>query len=561
MVCRAHILDISQALVLSKLPIAKDAAFDSHASEHDARCHPETRIALRQEIIRWAEDPQGECIFWLNGMAGTGKSTISRTIAQSFAEKGDLGASFFFKRGERDRGSAARLFTTIAADLVSTEPALAPYVRAAIDANPAVTSKALKEQFKKLILQPLEKLEGVPDKRIVLVIDALDECERDDDIRAVIYLLSQAKALMSVRLRAFLTSRPELPIRLGFNAVKGKYQDMVLHEMPKPVIEHDITAYLKDELAKIRNEYNSSVADDRRLLYDWPGQRTTKTLVDMAIPLFIFAATVCRFIQERRCGGPDQQLAKILRYQTRSQQSQLDATYLPILEQQVVGLTNSEKQDVMNNFRTVVGSIVLLAEPLPASLLAALIGVPKDVVDARLDYLHSVLSIPSNSNSPLRLFHLSFRDFLVDPDKRDTNPFWVDEKATHDRIATRCLELLSGSGHLRKDICNLSMSGVARQDVDLAVIESSLPVDVRYACLYWVHHMEQSGAPMTDSHLAYHFLQHHLLHWLEALALLGKISDSITMINSLQALSSVSRTDAISNIANVLYSPVLAIVS
>ena len=120
-------------------------------------------------------------------MAGTGKSTISRTIAQSFAEKGDLGASFFFKRGERDRGSAARLFTTIAADLVSTEPALAAYVRAAIDANPAVTSKALKEQFEKLILQPLGKLEGVSNKRIVLVID-----ERDDDIRAIIYLLSRA---------------------------------------------------------------------------------------------------------------------------------------------------------------------------------------------------------------------------------------------------------------------------------------------------------------------------------------------------------------------------------
>jgi len=548
MVYRAHILNISQKLVLSKLPIAKEAAFDSHADEHDARCHPETRVALRQEIITWAEDPQRECIFWLNGMAGTGKSTISRTIAQSFAEKGDLGASFFFKRGERDRGNAARLFTTIAADLVAKVPALAAHVQAAIDTDPAVTSKALKEQFEKLILQPLGKLEGVPSKRIVLVIDALDECERDDDIRAIIYLLSRAKTLKSVRLRAFVTSRPELPIRLGFHAIKGRYQDIVLHEMPKLVIEHDIIAFLKDELTKIRNEYNSSVADDRQLLYDWPGQTNTKTLVDMAIPLFIFAATVCRFIKERRCGGPDQQLAKILKYQTRSQRSKLDATYLPILEQQVVGLTISEKQDVMNDFRTVVGSIVLLAEPLPASLLAALVGVPKAVVDARLDLLHSVFSVPSDSRSPVRLFHLSFRDFLVDPDKRDNHPFWVDEKATHERIAARCLELLSGSGHLRKDICNLAMSGIARPDVDLAVIESALPADIRYACLYWVYHVEQSGARMTDSHPAYHFLQHYLLHWLEALGLLGKISESITMIKSLQALSSVSHADAISNI-------------
>ena len=80
-------------------------------------------------------------------MAGTGKSTISRTIAQSLAEKGELGASFFFKRGERDRGNAARLFTTITANLVAKMPDLAAYVRAAIDADPTVTSKALKEQF------------------------------------------------------------------------------------------------------------------------------------------------------------------------------------------------------------------------------------------------------------------------------------------------------------------------------------------------------------------------------------------------------------------------------
>jgi len=338
-----------------------------------------------------------------------------------------------------------------------------------------------------------------------------------------------------------LTSRPDLPIRLGFHAIKGKYQDMVLHEMPKPVIEHDITAYLKDELAKIRSEYNSSVVDERQLLYDWPGQTSTKALVDMAIPLFIFAATVCRFIRERRCGGPDQQLAKILRYQTRSQQSKLDATYLPILEQQIVGLTDSEKQDVMNDFRTVVGSIVLLAEPLPASLLAALIGVSKDVVDARLDHLHSALNVSSDSNSPVRLFHLSFRDFLIDPNKRDTNPFWVDEKATHESIAIRCLELLSSSGHLKKDICNLKMPGIARADIDPAVIESSLPAHVRYACLYWVYHLEQSSALIADSHQAYLFLKCHFLHWLEALSLLGKISESIAMISNLQALMTVCR--------------------
>ena len=100
------------------LPSVEAAAFDSHVDELDARCHPGTREDLLRQIREWAQDPQGKCIFWLNGMAGTGKSTISRTVAQSFAEDSQLGASFFFKRGEGERGNASRFFTTITLHLV-----------------------------------------------------------------------------------------------------------------------------------------------------------------------------------------------------------------------------------------------------------------------------------------------------------------------------------------------------------------------------------------------------------------------------------------------------------
>jgi hypothetical protein len=94
---------MAQTAILSQLPTVNGAAFDSHDDEHDPRCHPETRAALRQQIIDWAEARESESIFWLNVMAGTGKSTVSRTVAQTFSDKEILGASFFFKRGERDK--------------------------------------------------------------------------------------------------------------------------------------------------------------------------------------------------------------------------------------------------------------------------------------------------------------------------------------------------------------------------------------------------------------------------------------------------------------------------
>ncbi|RYP23466.1 hypothetical protein DL767_008823 [Monosporascus sp. MG133] len=521
----SRILDIGRKFVLSELPIAKDAFFDSHAEEHETQCHPETRVALRQTITNWAKDPQGECIFWLNGMAGTGKSTISRTVAQFFAANGDLGGSFFFKRGEQDRGGAALLFTTLTAQLVAKDPILAEHVRAVIDADPTVTTgKALGEQFEKLILKPLGKLKSDTSdlKKIVLVIDALDECERDNDIRTIIHLLSQAKTLDSVRLRAFVTSRPELPIRLGFSNIRGKYQDLVLHEIPKPTIEHDIAAFLKSRLEQIRNDHNALSYGERQLPIDWPSSQVIQSLVQMAVPLFIFAATICRFIEDPSWCDPAGQLAKVMEYRSGIQQSRidkLDATYRPTLDRLLAG-SEVNRNSVLDEFRTVVGSIVLLAEPLSIRSLSRLIRIPENNVDRRLKALHSVLSVPSSAESPVRMFHLSFRDFLVDPDKRNTNPFWVDEKASHERIATSCVKLLDG--YLREDICDLKMPGTARADVEQAIINSRLPAEIR--------------------HPVYSFLKQHLLHWFEALSLLGKISEAVAMIRSLQALISVGHS-------------------
>ncbi|KAL4813864.1 hypothetical protein BDW67DRAFT_101430 [Aspergillus spinulosporus] len=125
----------------------------------------------------WAENPDQECIFWLNGMAGTGKSTISRTIAQSLGERNQLGASFFFKRGESDRSSAKKFFTTICAHLLFHAPALIPYAEMAINADPDISRKSISEQFAKLILEPLLNLDEQEASIITVVIDALDECE------------------------------------------------------------------------------------------------------------------------------------------------------------------------------------------------------------------------------------------------------------------------------------------------------------------------------------------------------------------------------------------------
>ncbi|APA06563.1 hypothetical protein SS1G_12728 [Sclerotinia sclerotiorum 1980 UF-70] len=80
-------------------------------------------------------------------MAGTGKSTISRAVAQSFKENNLSGASFFFKRGEGDHGTASKFFTTIAHQLVVKQPQMVQSVKKAIDLDPNIFDKSLAKQF------------------------------------------------------------------------------------------------------------------------------------------------------------------------------------------------------------------------------------------------------------------------------------------------------------------------------------------------------------------------------------------------------------------------------
>ena len=523
--------------MLDRLPVAEGASFDSHAEEHNPTCLPNTRVDLLLQIKAWADDPSAASIFWLNGMAGTGKSTISRTVALSFADKGYLGASFFFKRGEADRGSLAKFFTTIAADLVVKEPATAPHIKDVLDADPSITTKNAREQFDKLFQQPLSKaMSTMKDDPVVVIVDALDECESDVDIKLMIHLLSRTTAGQSRRIKIFLTSRPELPPRIGFKAIEGTYQDTVLHEMPEPVVESDISAFLEYELAKIREEYNASVAVSRQFRPDWPTQSDIKSLAKMAVPLFIFAATVCRFIADRKYGNPEKQLMKVLTHQTKSHGSTLAETYLLVLNQQIVGLNQQEENETLQEFRNIVGPIIVLATPLSTSAIAQILGISGRTIDDRLALLHSVLSVPQSADSPIRLLHLSFRDFLVGSDKREENVFWIDEKQTHANMAANCLRIL---GRLKQDICGVRAPGTPRSAVSSEDINKCLPPEVQYACLYWVYHIQQAGIHIADDESAHGFLKCHLLHWIEALSLIGKISEGFGLIKTLQSLLKV----------------------
>ncbi|KAJ6058362.1 uncharacterized protein N7446_007945 [Penicillium canescens] len=168
-------------------------------------------------------------------------------------------------------------------------------------------------------------------------------------------LRRKPKTLSAVHLRIFLTSRPDLPIRLGFSEIKNQdYQDLVLHDIPEAVTAHDISLFLNWRLSKIRKERSPPV--------DWPRNTDTQTLVvTLSVPLFIFAATVCRVFEDPQW-DPVDSLTEILTH--RSDGSQLNGTYLPVLNRLINNQNGKRKKQLIQEFQEVVGTIVMLESPL-----------------------------------------------------------------------------------------------------------------------------------------------------------------------------------------------------
>ncbi|KAL5313288.1 hypothetical protein ACEPPN_019021 [Leptodophora sp. 'Broadleaf-Isolate-01'] len=516
--------------LLSLLPFATNAPFNSRDHEHEPACLPETRVDLLQEIYGWADGKDGQDeqrIFWLNGLAGMGKSTISRTVAHEYNEQKRLGASFFFSKGGGDAGHAGMFFTTLAVQLARNVPSLRQYICEAAKNRNDIASLSLSEQWRQLVLSPLSNLHSQSCQTYIIVLDALDECEDDKDVRIILQLLAEARSLTTVQLRIFLTSRPEIPIRHGIRSIpQAEHQDFVLHNIQPMIINHDIFLFLEHHLGIIGQELNIGAG--------WPGGEVLRQLVEYASGLFIWASTTCRFIREGRRFAR-KRLDTILKGSSSAvtaPEKHLNEIYLTVLKHSISSdYSDEEKEEACDMLKHLLGSTVVLLSPLSTSALRRLLQVSRVDVNSTFDDLHAILDIPKDPTRPLRLHHPSFRDFLLSKDR--CGGYWVDEKEAHKLVATSCIQLMSQT--LKKDICDMHAPGTQASQVDCSCLQEYLPPEVQYACLYWVQHLQRSGAQASDGEDVYRFLQAHLLHWLEALGWMGKISEGIQAILALES--------------------------
>lgn len=498
---------------LEGLMPAKMANYDSALSMEISRrsCTEGTRTAILAGMDDWSCDPQAPDMYWMSGMAGTGKTTIACSFSNQLEERKQLAASFFCTRTSPECRQVIRIVPTIAYQLARYSIPFQSALCEVLGSDPDIGSKNIVKQFERLLKGPLLRVKEAIPENLVVVIDALDEC---DDRRGVALLLDLFFKFSPVLpLKFFVTSRPEPEIYQKM-AFRSQFSQKVLHlhEIEKSLVRADIELYLKEELASMPL-----------------GEDQIEQLVERSGNLFIYAATLVRYVQ-LTSGSYDSQrrLRSILAVtpESTSKYAEIDALYTAVLDSALgkKGIDSEEVEDV----RAVLQTVLCVQEPISIEALASLTGTnDSQRTFSALQPLRSVLHF-SEVSGLVSTLHASFPDFMFTPER--SGSFFCDVNHQNQVLAQSCFKLMKEQ--LRFNICNLASSFIPDTSVeglgDRA--DKTISAALSYACRYWGIHLQQAAISDELCTMLEEFLSNRLLFWMEVLNLKRHIAIGAEML-------------------------------
>ena len=483
-------------------------------------CLKGTRENVLNEVDLWKEGFDQSPIFWLNGLAGTGKSTIAQTVSERMFADGCLGASFFCSRGFEDRSDLRFIFPTLAFQLAHKYPTFRSSFIPVLQSNPDVLHESLQQQMHKLLVDPLQSAAI----STVIVIDALDECRDDDPESTILLVLGQSVSKIP-GVKFFITSRPEVHIVSGFRRplLDALTEEFVLHHVEPCTINNDIHHFFKHELSKLSQRYGC--------IEGWPTDKQLDSLCQRAAGFFVYAVATLNFL-DHKFQDPSDRLNMIMqspesttheaRVKLKASYTSLDSLYMSIF--QAAFIDNDPDDDAM--VRSVLSTVVLVANPLSQLAITTLTGLRSTQVQHLLGLIQSLLIMPRDPNDPVQPFHKSFPDFITDPDRCVNTQFYIPPSYNL-KLALNCLEIMGKL--LKRNMCSIPDYTLNSKVEDLPekIKESGIPGALEYACKSWYKHLITTEGQTVDIVSALHcFLEEKFLLWLEVLSVLGAVGDA-----------------------------------
>ena len=416
------------------------AAFHNSDERFDPpKCHPNTRIAVLEKIMRWikwGEDIEA-FIMWVYGPAGAGKSAIAQTIAEMCEQEMILLASFFFSRNDPSRSTSKPLVATIAYQITLNLPQVRGAILAAIEHDPLIFSKSLAVQVKSLIVAPLQPLSDAgffnkPTSRRLIIIDGLDECSDPKVQQNILEVLANAQQQNQLPLVFLFASRPEQHISFTFNT--GLFLSitsrLALDESYLP--DEDIELFLTDKFQEIKSMHRLRAY----IPPQWPLPDVLEQLVRKSSGQFIYASTVINYVASIR-HKPVDRLDIILGIRPPQRDlpfAELDALYTHIL----AGVEDIERVLEILSVVFFCDNRSLFPEwNLDPLVIEDFLCLQPGDVELYLGDLNSLVTVEAKHG--VRVLHASLTDFFVDPTR--SKIFWINRQARHTAFARRCLQV------------------------------------------------------------------------------------------------------------------------
>jgi hypothetical protein len=515
---------VFQHLHLNKASRAKYNAHADMSTATRSRCASGTRLEVITYIEQWANDYSENCpsIFWLSGLAGTGKSTIAYTLCEMFESKEapesstTLGASFFCSRQMEETRNTRFIIPTIVYQLSQVSASFNRFLHNSGWDSVDVLSFRTQERLVDPWVQSAH--ERSPDSATLIVIDALEESDGGCDFLRM--LLSHTHKLPG--LKFLISSRPNPNIASQLTSREDVITFQLHTDIDSAEVEQDIRSYLSAELP--------GIAEDEVI----------SEIAQQSGGLFIYAATAVKLGKP-----PRQQLSKREQLQqlqklrhtwpcdpgSRSLGLPVDDIYRQALREAFANCPDDVRETRLNILHT----ILCTRARLTCQCVAELLDIDVETVQVTVDSLFAVLFILP-ADGAVYWYHASFPEFMFNSKRssgrigsekeNDSNDatWFCDASRLHYSLSLRCFHIMQTK--LRFNMCQLPSSYFLDSEVkDLRErIHENIDPTLQYCCRYGVDHILLRVEAVRWDALAeyiHDFLFNRLLYWVEAMNLLG----------------------------------------
>ena len=476
---------------------------------------PGTRLDVFHDIQKWVDDLDMPNIFWLSGSPGSGKTTIASTVVADFHY---FSGQFFFHRDAAELRDPDNLWRRLALDLALGSNDLKKSIAQALEAQKAnIRGFDIFMQFEHLIAKPLGEVFETFEKPLLIVVDALDECDSYEKLLPSL----KSWSYLSKSLKLLITSRRYSDIQSSLGSI-SVHLDLQTG--------HGVSNHTSDDLEKYLIVRFSEVA---RLPPKWPGPAKISLLVRKAAGLFIWAKSAMDFILHK--GGDPEERLDIISAGSGEGIDAVDSLYHQVISVALQGLRKQEEAAL----RVVLGSIVIAKNPLRTQDLKELLGVKDSLLNSIIGQLSPILSI-SDANY-LHICHQSVTDFLLDPKR--SRDFWIDSQLHSLRFSGYCLNFMNAK--LKFNFFDLKTSHILNKDIpELADhIKTMKSTALDHASYFWASYLQKNYDEIIQLEVQVaveEFLMVHCLHWLEVMSLMGRVSLAAQLLLSAARWSRVS---------------------